>query len=126
MNHTNNDTHQRKYIMKALITVNEELINVVGKDEEELLMHLKDEIINRLDDEMDVIMEEIECGDSENCTVDLQFKYDKLEREYDRVMSRDDISGLRHMGYSIQEGMDIEQLERLRNIDVDVNPFSQN
>ena len=89
--------------MKALITVNEELINVVGKDEEELLMHLKDEIINRLDDEMDEIMEEIECGDSENCIIELESKHSRLQREYDRVMSRDDISGLRHMGYSIQE-----------------------
>ena len=89
--------------MKALITVNEELINVVGKDEEELLMHLKDEIINRLDDEMDEIMEEIESGDSENCIVELESKHSRLQREYDRVMSRDDISGLRYMGYSIQE-----------------------
>ena len=89
--------------MKALITVNKELIEVVGKDEEELLMHLKDEIINRLDDEMDEIMEEIESGDSENCTVELESKHSRLQREYDRVMSRDDISGLRHMGYSIQE-----------------------
>ena len=88
--------------MKALITVNEELINVVGKDEEELLMHLKDEIINRLDDVMDEIMEDIEDGESENCTVDLQGQHDQLQREYDRVSSRDDISGLRHMGYSIQ------------------------
>ena len=112
--------------MKALITVNEELINVVGKDEEELLMHLKDEIINRLDDEMDEIMEEIECGDSENCTVELESKHSRLQREYDRVMSRDDISGLRHMGYSIQEDMDIAKLERLRSIDVDIDPFSQN
>ena len=112
--------------MKALLSLNEEAINVSGKDEEELLMHLKDEIINRLDDEMDEIMEEIECGDSENCAVDLQFKYDRLEREYDRVMSRDDISGLRHMGYSIQEGMDIESLERLREIGPVCNPFSQN
>ena len=89
--------------MKALIIVNEEAINVVGNDEEELLMHLKDEIINRLDDEMDEIMEEIESGDSENCTVELESKHSRLQREYDRVMSRDDISGLRHMGYSIQE-----------------------
>lgn len=89
--------------MKALISLNEEAINVVGKDEEELLMHLKDVIINRLDDEMDEIMEEIEYGDSENCTVELESKHSRLQREYDRVMSRDDISGLRHMGYSIQE-----------------------
>ena len=89
--------------MKALITVNEEAINVVGRDAEELLMHLKDEIINRLDDEMDEIMEEIECGDSENCIVELESKHSRLQREYDRVMSRDDISGLRHRGYSIQE-----------------------
>ena len=89
--------------MKALITVNEELINVVGKDAEELLMHLKDEIINRLDDEMDEIMEEIESGDSENCIVELESKHSRLQREYDRVISRDDISGLRYMGYSIQE-----------------------
>ena len=89
--------------MKALISLNEEAINVSGKDEEELLMHRKDEIINRLDDEMDEIMEEIECGDSENCTVELESKHSRLQREYDRVMSRDDISGLRHMGYSIQE-----------------------
>ena len=112
--------------MKALITVNEELINVVGKDEEELLMHLKDEIINRLDDEMDEIMEEIESGDSENCIVELESKHSRLQREYDRVTSRDDISGLRHMGYSIQEDMDIAKLERLRSIDVDIDPFSQN
>ena len=96
-------TIPKEYIMKALITVNEELINVVGKDEEELLMHLKDEIINRLDDEIDELMEEIESDDSENCIVDLQSKCERLQREYDRVMSRDDISGLRHMGYSIQE-----------------------
>ena len=89
--------------MKALITVNEELIEVVGKDEEELLMHLKDVIINRLDDEMDEIMEEIESGDSENCIVELESKHSRLQREYDRVTSRDDISGLRYMGYSIQE-----------------------
>ena len=89
--------------MKALLTVNEELIEVVGKDAEELLMHLKDEIINRLDDEMDEIMEEIESGDSENCIVELEWKHSKLQREYDRVTSRDDISGLRFMGYSIQE-----------------------
>ena len=89
--------------MKAIIAVNEELITVVGKDEEELLIHLKDEIVNRLGDEMDDIMEEIECGDSENCIVELESKYSRLQREYDRVMSRNDISGLRHMGYSIQE-----------------------
>ncbi len=89
--------------MKALISLNEEAINVSGKDEEELLMHLKDVIINRLDDEMDEIMEEIECGDSENCIVELESKHSRFQREYDRVMSRDDISGLRHMGYSIQE-----------------------
>jgi hypothetical protein len=112
--------------MKALITVNKELINVVGRDAEELLMRLKDEIINRLDDEMDEIMEEIESGDSENCIVELESKHSRLQREYDRVMSRDDISGLRHMGYSIQEGMDIAKLERLRSIDVNIDPFSQN
>ncbi len=112
--------------MKALLTVNEELINVVGKDEEELLMHLKDEIINRLDDEMDEIMEEIESGDSENCIVGLESKYSRLQREHDRVTSRDDISGLRYMGYSIQEGLDIAKLERLRSIDVNIDPFSQN
>ena len=112
--------------MKALITVNEELIEVVGKDAEELLMHLKDEIINRLDDEMDEIMEEIESGDSENCIVELESKHSRLQREYDRVTSRDDISGLRYMGYSIQEGLDIAKLERLRSIDVDIDPFSQN
>ena len=89
--------------MKALITVNEEAINVVGRDAEELLMRLKDEIINRLDDEMDEIMEEIEYGDSKNCIVELESKHSRLQREYDRVMSRDDISGLRFMGYSIQE-----------------------
>ena len=88
--------------MKALLSLNEEAINVSGKDEEELLMHLKDEIINRLDDVMDEIMEDIEDGESENCTVDLQGQHDQLQREYDRVSSRDDISGLRHMGYSIQ------------------------
>ena len=89
--------------MKALITVNKDLIEVVGKDEEELLMHLKDEIINRLDDKMDKIMEEIESGDSENCIVELESKHSRIQREYDRVTSRDDISGLRYMGYSIQE-----------------------
>ena len=112
--------------MKALLSLNEELINVVGKDAEELLMHLKDEIINRLDDEMDEIIEEIESGDSENCTVELESKHSRLQREYDRVTSRDDISGLRYMGYSIQEGLDIAKLERLRSIDVDIDPFSQN
>ena len=89
--------------MKALLSLNEEAINVVGKDEEELLTHLKDEIINRLDDEMDEIMEEIESGDSENCIVELESKHSRLQREYDRVTSRDDISGLRYMGYLIQE-----------------------
>ena len=89
--------------MKALLSLNEEAINVSGKDEEELLMHLQNEIINRLDDEMDEIMEEIESGDSENCIVEMKSKHSRLQREYDRVMSRDDISGLRHMGYSIQE-----------------------
>ena len=89
--------------MKALLSLNEEAINVSGNDEEELLMHLKDVIINRLDDEMDEIMEEIESGDSENCIVELESKYSRIQREYDRVTSRDDISGLRYMGYSIQE-----------------------
>lgn len=88
--------------MKALLSLNEEAINVSGNDDEELLMHVKDEIINRLDDEIDELTEEIESGDSENCLVELEGKRDRLHREYDRVCSRDDISGLRHMGYSIQ------------------------
>ena len=88
--------------MKALLSLNEEAINVSGNDDEELLMHVKDAIINRLDDEIDELTEEIESGDSENCLVELEGKRDRLHREYDRVMSRDDISGLRHMGYSIQ------------------------
>ena len=88
--------------MNALLSIEDQLINVTGVDDEDLLMRIKDEIINRIDDELDALNEELESGESENCLVDVQNKIFRLEREYSRVSSRDDISGLRWMGYSIQ------------------------
>jgi hypothetical protein len=91
-------------MLNVLITHSEnDVSNVSSDDEGTLLMLVKDEIINRLDDEMDEISEEMYSDDSEKCAVSLQASYDKLEREHSRVCSRYDLQGLRHMGYSIQE-----------------------
>ena len=91
--------------MKALVSINDVVIEVNAGDEDELITKVKDIFVNDYDDRLDEINEKI-YDDSfdfnDECLVELQQQYDALERKSEQMQRADDISALRRLGYSIQ------------------------
>ena len=91
--------------MKALVTINDNMTTVIASDEEELLMFVKDELVNELDERMDAINEVLydeSRGRSESTIEDLQSQYNRLEDEHARILRASSIGNLRNLGYDVE------------------------
>ena len=91
--------------MKALVTINDNMTTVIASDEEELLMLVKDELVNELDERMDAISEVLydeTLGNSESTVEDLEAQYNRLEDEHMRILRASSISSLRNLGYDVE------------------------
>ena len=91
--------------MKALVTINNNTVTVTASNEEDLLMYVKDELVNDLDDRMDAISEVLydeTQGNSESTVEDLEGQYARLEDEHSRICRSSSISSLRNLGYDVE------------------------
>lgn len=91
--------------MKALVTVNDEVIEVVADNEEELLMLVKDQFVNAMDDDLDVISDGIHDpsrGFSPEYIEELQGRYDTLLAKSERLQRASTLQNVRNLGYDVQ------------------------
>ena len=91
--------------MKALVTVNEVTATIKASDNEELLMLVKDELINDISDQMDAINEVLHDatrGNSDYTIDNLERQLEDLEEENSRICRASSISSLRNLGYDVE------------------------
>ena len=91
--------------MKALVTINDNMTTVIASDEEELLMYVKDELVNELDERIDAISEVLydeSRARSESTIEDLESQYNRLEDEHARILRASSIGSLRNLGYDVE------------------------
>lgn len=89
--------------MNTTLTLNKTKIEISAKSEDELLLNVKTAIIN-----------------------DIHKKIERLQNEYDRVCAQPTINDLTYLGYDIKNDDHDEMIEKLRNIDFNIDPFAQN